>query len=56
MNALSELEKLEDCRSLLEDIIELQKQVTPITQDELEALAEYVANRRKATELSAQLR
>jgi len=51
-----ELEKLEECRSLQEDIIELQKQVTPITQDDLDVLAEYVGKLKKAAELSAQLR
>ncbi len=52
----SELEKLEEYRSMLEDIIELQKQVSHITQQDLDALAEYVARLREAAELSAQLR
>ena len=56
MTAPNDLEKLQEYRSLLEDIIELQKQVGPITQDDLDALAEYVARLREAAELSAQLR
>ena len=55
MMAQSELEKLEEYRSLLEDIIELQKRVTSITQDDLDALAEYVAKLREAAEFSAYL-
>ena len=45
MIAPSDLEKLEEYRSLLEDIIELQKQVGHITQNDLDALAEYVVRR-----------
>ncbi len=40
----------------LEDIIELQKQVGHIPQEDLDALAEYVLRLREAAELSAQLR
>ncbi len=42
MIAPSELETLVEYRSLLEDIIELQKQVARIAQKDLDALAEYV--------------
>jgi len=56
MIAPSELEKLEECRSLLEEIIELQKQVAHISRDDLDTLADYVASLKRATELRAQLR
>ncbi len=56
MIATSDLEKLQEYRSLREDIIELQKQVGHITQDDLDALAEYVLRLREAAELSSQLR
>ena len=56
MIAQNDLEKLEECRSLLEDIIELQKQVGHITQDDLDALAEYVMRLKEAAELSSQLK
>ena len=42
MIAPSELETLVEYRSLLEDLIELQKQVARIAQKDLDALAEYV--------------
>ena len=42
MIAPSELEALVEYRSLLEDLIELQKQVARIGQKDLDALAEYV--------------
>ena len=56
MIATSELEKLQEYRSLLEDIIELQKQVGHITQEDLDALAEYVSRLKEAADLSSQLR
>ncbi len=55
MIAPSELEKLEECRSLLEEIIELQKQVAHISRDDLDTLADYVASVKRAAELRAQL-
>ncbi len=56
MIAPSDLEKLQEYRSLLEDIIELQKQVSHITQDDLDALTEYVLRLKEAAEMSARLR
>ncbi len=56
MIAPSELEKLQEYRSLLQDIIELQNQVSHITQDDLDALAGYVERLKAAVELSSQLR
>jgi len=50
------LEKLDQYRSLLEDLIELQKQVARIAQKDRDALAEYVVRRKEAAELRSQLR
>ncbi len=55
MIAPSDLEKLQEYRSLLEDIIELQKQVSHITQEDLDTPAEYVMRLKEAAELSSQL-
>ena len=41
---------------MLEDIIKLRKEIGPIAQEDLDALAEYVARLREAADLSAQLR
>ena len=54
--APSKLEKLEECRFLLEDIIELQKQVAPITHEGLDARADYIAGQKETAEPLAQLR
>ncbi len=51
----SELEKLVEYLSLLEDIIELQKQVAPLLR-RMDALAEYMVRRKEAAELRFQLR
>ena len=52
----SDLEKLVEYRSLLEDNIELQKQAARITQNDPNTLAEYVLRRKKAAEYGSQLR
>ena len=56
MIAPSELEKLGEYRSLLEDIIELQKQEARITQNDPDTMAEYVVRRKEAAEFGSQLR